>query len=130
MAVECFFIQCQQSDISYFSSSDWSTLIFCLTIWSMCCNLSREYTPVKPKVSQKAEYQFVKWKPRFLVSSSPLVLFNLGQTGKSLSLGGKEKCLRHNVHMKAITVSTNVCKYVTCMNCRTLAVTDKYLKTI
>ena len=85
MAVECFFIQCQQSDISYFSSSDWSTLIFCLTIWSMCCNLSREYTPVKPKVSQKAEYQFVKWKPRFLVSSSPLVLFNLGQTGKSLS---------------------------------------------
>lgn len=69
----------------------------------MCCNLPQKCTLVKLKESQKVEYQFVKSQARYFCSSSSSVLFYLGQTRKPYSQNEKEKCLRHNVHIKAIT---------------------------
>ena len=50
-----------QSDTTYLSSSDWSTLGFLLTHVTTCCNLPRKCTPVKYKVRQKAGFPIVTY---------------------------------------------------------------------
>ena len=54
-------IQCLwQWDTTYFSSSDWSTLIFCWLTSPPCCNSPRKCTPVKYMKKQKAVFPIVR----------------------------------------------------------------------